>query len=55
MVDEPESFDEQLSRVEQMIADDGETWDLSPNDKAALKALLSAYTKAQRSNEDSPR
>lgn len=35
-----ESFDEQRARVEQMIADDGDTWDLSDNDKAALRAVL---------------
>lgn len=35
-----ESYEDQLSRVEQMIEDDGGTWDLSPNDKAALAAVL---------------
>lgn len=36
-----ETFREQLSRVEQMAADDNcETWDLSDNDQAALKAVL---------------
>lgn len=34
-----ESFDDQLSRVELMAAGDP-TWDLSPNDLAALQAVL---------------
>lgn len=42
----PESFKEQLSRVQQMAEDDGETWDLSDNDKAALKAVLAALAAA---------
>jgi hypothetical protein len=37
----PESFREQLSRLEQMAKDDdGETWDLSNNDQAAIRAVL---------------
>jgi hypothetical protein len=35
-----ETFREQLARVEQMAEDSGETWDLSDNDTAALKAVL---------------
>ena len=35
-----ESFDEQLARVRMMTDEDQETWDLSPNDVAALKAVL---------------
>jgi hypothetical protein len=35
-----ESFQEQFARVLSMSEDDGETWDLSDNDKAALKAVL---------------
>lgn len=36
-----ETFREQLSRVEQMAEDtNGETWDLSENDHAALRAVL---------------
>lgn len=35
-----ESFREQVSRLEQMAEDDGETWDLSDNDKAAIAAVL---------------
>jgi hypothetical protein len=35
-----ESFKEQVERVVQMSEDHGETWDLSPNDQAALKAVL---------------
>lgn len=30
-----------ISRVEQMVADNGQTWDLSPNDKEALRYVLS--------------
>jgi len=36
-----ESNTDKLSRVRQMIKDDGQTWDLSPNDKAALEYVLS--------------
>jgi hypothetical protein len=36
-----ESSEEKVSRVEQMILDDGDTWDLSPNDKDALRHVLS--------------
>lgn len=35
-----ETFREQVERVIQMSDDSGETWDLSPNDQAALKAVL---------------
>ncbi len=35
----PEPFDSQLSRVRQM-ADGDPQWDLSPNDQAALRAVL---------------
>jgi hypothetical protein len=35
-----ETIQEQISRVRMMAEDDGETWDLSDNDKAALKAVL---------------
>jgi hypothetical protein len=35
-----ESFREQLSRLEQMAEDDGDTWDLSENDQAAIRAVL---------------
>jgi len=38
-----EDFCEQLARVKMMVEDDGETWDLSPNDKAALSALLESH------------
>lgn len=31
---------EKYSRVQQMILDDGKTWDLSPNDKKALRFVL---------------
>jgi hypothetical protein len=40
MANEPESWAEQLARVQMMAEDNGETWDLSDNDKAALKAVL---------------
>lgn len=36
------AFDEQMSRLQQMVDDDGETWDLSDNDKAAIRAALVA-------------
>ena len=35
-----ESFGEQLSRVKEMASDPGDTWDLSLNDQAALRAVL---------------
>lgn len=35
-----ESPSEKYSRVQQMIVDDGGTWDLSLNDKAALRYVL---------------
>ena len=41
-----ESFAEQLSRVLLMSEDHGDTWDLSDNDKAALKAVLAALADA---------
>ena len=37
----PESFPDQLSRVRLMASGDSGTWDLSPNDLAALTAVLS--------------
>jgi hypothetical protein len=40
----PESFDDHVSRVQQMAHDaNAETWDLSPNDRAALLALLQSH------------
>ncbi len=38
-MNEPESHSEQLSRAE-MMADGSATWDLSKNDRAALKTVL---------------
>ena len=35
-----ESPDEKYSRLQTMISDKGDTWDLSPNDKAALRHIL---------------
>jgi hypothetical protein len=35
-----ETFPEQLSRVRQMAKGEGDTWDLSANDHAALKAVV---------------
>lgn len=35
----PESFEDQLSRV-RLMSEGDPTWDLSPNDQAALKAVL---------------
>jgi len=48
-----ESFRDQLSRVEQMSLDDnGETWDLSENDLAALKAVIADRQRlAAKSND----
>lgn len=37
-----ESFEEQISRIELMIADDSD-YDLSDNDRLAIGALLTAY------------
>ena len=39
MSNQTESFREQVERVLQMSRDSGDTWDLSPNDQAALKAV----------------
>jgi histidinol-phosphate/aromatic aminotransferase/cobyric acid decarboxylase-like protein len=36
----PESFRDQVERLISMSRDNGETWDLSVNDQAALKAVL---------------
>ena len=38
-----ESFREQLSRLHMMADDDGETWDLSRNDQAALRAVVNSH------------
>jgi hypothetical protein len=38
-----EPFTEQLSRVHLMSEDDGQTWDLSRNDQAALTALIMSH------------
>jgi len=35
-----ETREDKYSRVQQMILDEGDTWDLSPNDKAALRHVL---------------
>jgi hypothetical protein len=35
-----ESPEDKYSRVQQMILDKGDTWDLSQNDKAALRHVL---------------
>lgn len=37
-----ESFADMLSRVQRMADDNGETWDLSVNDRRALKAVLAS-------------
>lgn len=41
---EPESFAEQLSRLRQMAAGD-DTWDLSDNDTAAIRAVLDSHAR----------
>lgn len=35
-----ENPEEKYSRVQQMILDKGQTWDLSPNDQDALRHVL---------------
>lgn len=35
-----ETARDKYSRVQQMLIDDGGTWDLSPNDKEALRHVL---------------
>ena len=39
-----ESPEDKYSRVQQMVLEDGDTWDLSPNDKAALRHVLNLVT-----------
>lgn len=46
-----ESPEDMISRVRMMSEDDGCTWDLSPNDQAALKYVLSELKKVQSSHE----
>jgi hypothetical protein len=42
----PESFDDQLARVLHMAHDaNGETWDLSAKDRAALLAVLASHAR----------
>lgn len=41
--DSGESFQEQFDRLWQMSMDDGETWDLSPNDQRAIEAVLQSH------------
>lgn len=36
----PESPEDKISRVRMMAQDNGGTWDLSPNDQAALKHVI---------------
>lgn len=38
-----ESFADQVSRLRQMVVDNGETWDLSENDEAAIAAVLASH------------
>jgi hypothetical protein len=40
ITDAPESYAEKLSRIQAMADDDGDQWDLSKNDKAALIEVL---------------
>jgi hypothetical protein len=42
----PEPEDERLSRLEAMAEDDGETWDLSTNDRAALAWAVETIKRA---------
>ncbi len=41
------TLQDQLSRVRMMSTDKGTTWDLSPNDQAALRAVLDAVPQWQ--------
>lgn len=47
-----ENFSDQVSRVEQMCEPKQQTWDLSPNDVAALKALLADWNFLQNFRDD---
>ena len=38
-----ESKDEMLSRLKAMVAEDQQTWDLSPKDVAAIKMAIEAF------------
>ena len=50
--DSPESFREQMSRVAQMADRDNDTWDLSDNDIAALRAVLNNFLALQAALKD---
>lgn len=39
----PESLEEQARRLELMAEDDGSEWDLSDNDRAAIRAVVADY------------
>lgn len=48
MEDEGETLDEQLDRLRAMAADEhGSKWDLSPNDRAAIAAVVGRLEKAR--------
>jgi hypothetical protein len=50
-----ESFVEQVERLESMAEDKSETWDLSPNDKDAIRAVLAALTAERQAREQAER
>jgi hypothetical protein len=41
-----EAFEEQMARM-RMMANGGDKWDLSPNDRAALVAVLGRYAEME--------
>lgn len=53
-----ETWEEQLSRVRMMATQEGGTWDLSDNDRAALQAVLARLDehekKADAADESEP-
>ena len=42
-----EAFNDQISRLRMMVSDHGQTWDLSPNDEAAIHAVLAERDRMQ--------
>lgn len=47
-----ETFDDQLSRLEQIAEDEhGETWELTPKDRAAIAAVLGEREELQSAME----
>jgi hypothetical protein len=42
------AYNEHIERLEAMTQDDGETWDLSDNDKAAIRYALQQLAEARK-------